>query len=117
MATLAMRRPCVAGPARLARWLRPRPRLALTQGQAPCAGSARRRPSVACEGLVPGFGAALRYDERARREALMGRRPQPTAGAAVTRRPCGDPIKKAPSARAAARRQLRVRGTQSKQTI
>ena len=66
---------------------------------------------MACQGLVPGFGSALRYDERARCEpALTGRRPQPTAAAAVTRRPCGDPIKKAPSARGAARRQLRKHG-------
>lgn len=87
-------------------WLRPGSRV-----QAPRIGSARRRPGMACQGLVPGFGAALRYDERARRElALTGRRPQPMAAAAVTRRPCGDPIKKAPSARGRARRQLRMRG-------
>ena len=75
----------------------------VSRGKRHAAALARRRPGVACQGSTAAPGAARRHDERARRVAVLtGRRPQPTAAAAVTRRPCGDLIKKAPSARAAA---------------
>lgn len=80
------------------------------QERAPCDGFSPLQAQHGVPDSIPGCNAALRYDERARREAaLTGRRPQPS-GAAVTRRPCGDPIKKALSARDAARRQLRMPG-------